>query len=68
MVPNFIVLGLIPGTHIQINFTDWLIVASLLVLFIALWPLIRIFIYRLVVLHRLFFTILALLTIDRRLV
>ena len=25
MVPNFIVLGLIPGTHIQINFTDWLI-------------------------------------------
>ncbi len=29
---NFIVLGYVPGTHIQINFTGWLIVFCSLVL------------------------------------
>jgi len=68
MLPNFIVLGLIPGTQIQINFTDWLIVASILVLFITLWPLIKVFLYRLIIIHRLSVIVLALLIEDQSLV
>lgn len=33
---SFIVLGIIPGTHIQINFTDWLVCAGVFVLFASI--------------------------------
>ena len=61
MFQNFIVLGLIPGTHIQINFDDWLILASVVALWITIWPIIRLSIYRLIVAHRLTFIVLTLL-------
>ena len=66
MFQNFIILGLIPGTHVEINFTDWLIVASLLGLLISLWPLIRLYMARFIVRHKLAFIVQVLLSEDRQ--
>jgi uncharacterized protein (DUF983 family) len=43
---DFIVLGLIPGTHIQINFQHWLHFASLLCVVLIVWKLQRLHIFR----------------------
>jgi hypothetical protein len=64
MVQNFIILGLIPGTHIQINFTDWLVLASVLSLLMMLWPLIRPLFIRIIARQQLTFIALALLIED----
>ena len=65
MFQNFIILGLIPGTHIQINFTDWLVLASVMGLFMMLLPLIQPFTARSIVRHHLNLIALALLFSDR---
>ena len=62
MFQNFIILGLIPGTHVQINFTDWIVVASVIGLFISMWPLIRFYMVRFMIQHQLTFIVQALLT------
>ncbi|HUD07848.1 MAG TPA: hypothetical protein VMQ52_02110 [Candidatus Saccharimonadales bacterium] len=62
MFQNFIILGLIPGTHVQINFTDWIVVASVIGLFISMWPLIRFYMVRFMIRHQLTFIVQALLT------
>jgi len=36
---EFIVLGLIPGTHTELTFTFWLIVASALLGVVTLWKI-----------------------------
>ncbi len=38
---NFIVLGLVPGTHIQLTFTFWLIVSSIVIGLPTLFILVR---------------------------
>lgn len=62
MFQNFIILGLIPGTHVQINFTDWLVVASLLGLFITMWPLVRFYLVQFIIRHQLILIVQALLS------
>ncbi|MGD0284560.1 MAG: hypothetical protein ABSB12_03130 [Candidatus Saccharimonadales bacterium] len=65
MFQNFIILGLIPGTHVQINFTVWLILASMLGLLMMLLPLIQPFTTRFIVRHHINLIALALLFSDR---
>lgn len=43
---EFIVLGLIPGTHIQITFITWLLLAGSLVTGLLLWQAHRLHIFR----------------------
>ena len=43
---EFIVLGLVPGTHIQITFIAWTIVASGLAASLVLWQAHRLHVFR----------------------
>ncbi len=61
MVQNFIILGLIPGTHVQINFNDWLIVACILGIVVLSWPLFSSRMARFIIRQRLNFIALTLL-------
>jgi hypothetical protein len=65
MVQNFIILGLIPGTHIQINFTDWIILASVLGLLMMSWPLIQVLTTRFISRQQINLIALTLLFSDR---
>ena len=66
MFQNFIILGLIPGTHVEINFTDWLLAASVIGLFITMWPLVRFYIVRFTIRHQLTFIVQVLLSEGRQ--
>lgn len=43
---NLIVLGLVPGTHLQITFLIWIITAILIGLFVTIWFVHRIHLIR----------------------
>jgi hypothetical protein len=37
MLDGFIVLGLVPGTHLQITFSTWIVILCSLTSFILIW-------------------------------
>jgi hypothetical protein len=43
---NLIVLGLVPGTHLQITFLIWIVMAILIGLFVAVWFVRRVHVIR----------------------
>jgi uncharacterized protein (DUF983 family) len=43
---DFIVLGLVPGTHLQITFQFWLQFASILCILTVIWKLHRLHVFR----------------------